>query len=77
MTGIQGFVARGMWVNGERGHKATGGSGGYPAEWNPVSGGQFEWKGGLDNFLLFGLFFPLLSLSGLILGRWIRLNCRL
>ncbi len=45
MTGIPGFVARGMWVNGERGHKATGGSGGYPAEWNPVSGGQFEWKG--------------------------------
>ncbi len=45
MTGIPGFVARGLWVVGENGHKATGGSGGYPAEWNPVPGGKFEWKG--------------------------------
>ncbi len=45
MTGIPGFVARGLWVVGEKGHKATGGSGGYPAEWNPVAGGRFEWKG--------------------------------
>jgi len=45
MTGIPGFVARGLWVVGEKGHKANGGSGGYPAEWNPVPGGAFEWKG--------------------------------
>lgn len=45
MTRIPGFIARGVWVKGEKGHKATGGSGGYPAEWHDVVGGQFEWKG--------------------------------
>lgn len=45
MTGIPGFTARGVWVKGERGHKATGGSGGYRAEWHDVTGSSFEWKG--------------------------------
>jgi hypothetical protein len=44
-TGIPGFIARGIWANGEIGHKATGGSGGYPAEWHPTADGKFEWKG--------------------------------
>lgn len=45
MTGIPGFPARAVWVKGERGHKSTGGSGGYPAEWHDAAGGVFEWKG--------------------------------
>jgi hypothetical protein len=45
MTGIPGFPARAVWVKGERGHKATGGSGGYPAEWHESSDPRFEWKG--------------------------------
>ncbi len=45
MTGIEGFPARSMWVKGERGHKSTGGSGGYPAEWHDSADGKFEWKG--------------------------------
>ena len=45
MTDIPGFIARGVWVKDEKGHKATGGSGGYPAEWHDVAGGLFEWKG--------------------------------
>ena len=45
MTGIPGFIARAIWVPGEVGHKATGGSGGYPAEWHPTPDGKYEWKG--------------------------------
>ncbi|HAB17228.1 MAG TPA: hypothetical protein DCE44_12355, partial [Verrucomicrobiales bacterium] len=45
MTGIPGFPARSVWAKGERGHKSTGGSGGYPAEWHDTADGQFEWKG--------------------------------
>ncbi len=45
MTGIPGFPARSVWVKGERGHKAGGGSGGYPAEWHDTADGKFEWKG--------------------------------
>ena len=45
MTGIQGFPARAVWAKGERGHKATGGSGGFPAEWHETADGKFEWKG--------------------------------
>lgn len=44
-SSIDGFPARSMWVVGEKGNKAQHGSGGYPAEWHPVPGGQFEWKG--------------------------------
>lgn len=29
MTGLPGFPARAVWAKGERGHKATGGSGGF------------------------------------------------
>ncbi|MBI3416217.1 MAG: hypothetical protein HY043_13055 [Verrucomicrobia bacterium] len=45
MTGIPGFPARAVWAKGERGHKSTGGSGGYPAEWHDTADGKFEWKG--------------------------------
>lgn len=45
ITGIDGFPARSIWVNGEKGHKAQHGSGGLPAEWHPVGDGTFEWKG--------------------------------
>lgn len=45
MTGIPGFPARSLWVKGEKGHKATGGSGGYPAEWHDAADARFEWKG--------------------------------
>ena len=45
MTGIPGFPARSVWAKGERGHKSTGGSGGYPAEWHDTADGRFEWKG--------------------------------
>lgn len=45
ITGIPGFPARSVWAKGERGHKSTGGSGGYPAEWHDTEDGRFEWKG--------------------------------
>jgi hypothetical protein len=45
MTGISGFPARSVWVKGEKGHKSSQGSGGYPAEWHDVPGTSFEWKG--------------------------------
>jgi hypothetical protein len=45
LTGIPGFPARSVWVKGELGHKSTGGSGGYPAEWHTAADGRFEWKG--------------------------------
>ena len=45
MTGIPGFPARSVWAKGERGHKSSGGSGGYPAEWHDCTDGLFEWKG--------------------------------
>ncbi len=44
-TGIPGFPARSIWAKGEIGHKSTGGSGGYPAEWHDTADGKFEWKG--------------------------------
>ncbi len=65
MTGISGFPARGVWVKGERGHKATGGSGGYPAEWHDTQDGKFEWKGDTSSdelcshFYAVGLFLEL------------------
>ncbi len=45
MTGIPGFPARSVWAKGERGHKSSGGSGGYPAEWHDTADAKFEWKG--------------------------------
>ncbi len=45
MTGIPGFPARSVWAKGEVGHKSSGGSGGYPAEWHDTADGKFEWKG--------------------------------
>lgn len=65
MTGIPGFQARSVWVKGEMGHKATGGSGGYPAEWHDTADGRFEWKGDTSSdelcssFYAFSLFLEL------------------
>ena len=65
MTGIPGFPARSVWAKGEVGHKALGGSGGYPAEWHDTADGQFEWKGDTSSdelcshFYAVGLFLEL------------------
>jgi hypothetical protein len=59
MTGIPGFPARSVWVKGERGHKSTGGSGGYPAEWHDVPGGVFEWKGDTSSDEICGHFYAI------------------
>lgn len=45
ITGIPGFPARAIWAVGETGNRATSGSGGYPAEWNPTPDGRWDWKG--------------------------------
>jgi hypothetical protein len=45
ITSIPGFPARSIWAVGEKGHKASTGSGGLPAEWNPTPDGLWEWKG--------------------------------
>ncbi len=65
MTGIPGFPARAVWAKGERGHKSSGGSGGYPAEWHDTADGRFEWKGDTSSdeicshFYAIGLFLEL------------------
>jgi len=59
MSGIPGFPARAVWVKGERGHKSTGGSGGYPAEWHDVPGGIFEWKGDTSSDEICGHFYAI------------------
>jgi hypothetical protein len=65
MTGIPGFPARSVWAKNEIGHKATGGSGGYPAEWHDTADGKFEWKGDTSSdelcshFYAIGLFLEL------------------
>ncbi len=45
ITSIDGFPARSVWAVGETGNQAQGGSGGYPAEWNPTADGRWAWKG--------------------------------
>ncbi|MBI4558634.1 MAG: hypothetical protein HY706_13725 [Candidatus Hydrogenedentes bacterium] len=45
ITSIPGFPARSVWAVGEKGIKATTGSAGLPAEWNPTPDGVWEWKG--------------------------------
>lgn len=45
ITSIDGFPARSVWAVGETGNQAQGGSGGYPAEWNPTDDGKWAWKG--------------------------------
>jgi hypothetical protein len=45
ITSIDGFPARSIWAVGETGNQAQGGSGGYPAEWNPTEDGRWAWKG--------------------------------
>ena len=57
ITGIPGFPARSVWVKGELGHKSSGGSGGYPAEWHDSADGRFEWKGDTSSDELCGHFY--------------------
>ncbi|HVV70503.1 MAG TPA: hypothetical protein VHI52_03230, partial [Verrucomicrobiae bacterium] len=57
LTGIPGFPARSVWVKGEIGHKSSGGSGGYPAEWHDSADGRFEWKGDTSSDELCGHFY--------------------
>lgn len=45
ITSVPGFPARSIWAVGETGNQAAGGSGGYPAEWNPTNDGMWAWKG--------------------------------
>jgi hypothetical protein len=45
ITPIDGFPARSIWAEGETGNRTTGGSGGYPAEWNPLPDSPWVWKG--------------------------------
>jgi hypothetical protein len=57
ITGIPGFPARSVWAKGELGHKSSGGSGGYPAEWHDSADGGFEWKGDTSSDELCGHFY--------------------
>ena len=42
---IDGYPARAIYAVGENAIKATTGSAGLPAEWNPTEDGKWEWKG--------------------------------
>ncbi len=44
ISSIDGFPARSVWSKGETSNRATGGSGGYPAEWIPTPDGRWAWK---------------------------------
>ena len=44
ITSIPGFPARSIWANGEKGHQAEGGSGGFAAEWHNTDDGVWQWK---------------------------------
>lgn len=46
ITGNPGFFARAIWsVQGDKGERATRGSGGLPAKWYPTKDGLWIWKG--------------------------------
>lgn len=46
ITGSPGFIARAIWsVQGDKGERATRGSGGLPAKWYPTKDGLWIWKG--------------------------------
>lgn len=46
ITGNPGFFARAIWsVHGDKGERATRGSGGLPAKWYPTKDGHWIWKG--------------------------------
>ncbi|NOS71873.1 MAG: hypothetical protein HOP33_18325 [Verrucomicrobia bacterium] len=46
ITGNPGFFARAVWsVKGDKGERATRGSGGLPAKWYPTKDGLWIWKG--------------------------------
>ncbi len=44
LTPIDGFIARSLWLKGEKGIKAQHGSGGYPAEWVDATDPRWETK---------------------------------
>ncbi|SPE50342.1 conserved exported hypothetical protein [Verrucomicrobia bacterium] len=46
ITQKPGFIARAIWsVKGDKGERATQGSGGLPAKWYPTADGLWFWKG--------------------------------
>jgi hypothetical protein len=46
ITSKPGFIARAIWsVKGDKGERATRGSGGLPAKWYPTPDGLWFWKG--------------------------------
>jgi len=46
ITPKPGFIARSIWsVKGDKGERATRGSGGLPAKWYPTDDGLWFWKG--------------------------------
>jgi len=46
ITPKPGFIARAIWsVKGDKGERATQGSGGLPAKWYPTADGLWLWKG--------------------------------
>ena len=46
ITGNPGFFARAVWsIKGDKGERATRGSGGLPAKWYPTKDGLWIWKG--------------------------------
>jgi hypothetical protein len=45
ITPIDGYPARAIYAVGENAIKASTGSAGLPAEWNPTEDGKWEWKG--------------------------------
>jgi hypothetical protein len=46
ITSKPGFIARAIWsVKGDKGERATRGSGGLPAKWYPTTDGLWLWKG--------------------------------
>jgi len=46
ITGKPGFIARAIWsIKGDKGERATRGSGGLPAKWYPTPDGLWIWKG--------------------------------
>ncbi len=67
ITSTDGLPARSIWAVGETGNQAQGGSGGYPAEWNPTADGLWAWKGDTSSdeidahFYYAGIFYDLVA----------------
>ncbi len=58
ITGKPGFFARAIWsVQGDKGERATRGSGGLPAKWYPTKDGRWIWKGNTSSDEVNGHYF--------------------